>query len=320
MSFKIIKDIEYELSDLYRYIRPYTIPLEEETLISKLGCVIREYLYESIEFKVNCRIGIDDRLISCCSSLLLLDNNNSSLSTNKKKKHRDLPIEHYSNTDFYVAFNVRRAQSWEEPNAVLFRFDKYGKRSISNQDNKISQRGIQLDFLAKKQLKCMVMATYIKPKSSKSSSRKSKKRRQSAQPMNFKHQQHHQASSTDAVNPMYNTPKWGYGSSKSHNITASGNPHKARNKMRHNGHNGHNGTGGFYGGSTPTEIPSNLAIIYPQDNLLWSYYKNKAKIIEQNQWMPIVSLWRQSQPNVVYMLRGSNKKSLSNPSDITNKV
>jgi len=181
----------------------------------------------------------------------------------------------------------------------------------------------------------MVMATYIKPKSK--SSRKSKKRRQSAQPIDFK--KHQQVSSADSVTSAY--PKWGY-NSKSHNIAISprqklqssrlasldskpisANPHRhsARMNGMHNRPNrrARNGTGNLYGGSTPTEIPSNLAIIYPQDNLLWSYYKNKAKIIEQNQWMPIVSLWRQSKPNIVYMLRGSNKKALSNQSDTTNK-
>merc|ERR1712154_359801 len=136
--------------------------------------------------------------------------------------------------------------------------------------------GIHLDFLAKKRLECIIMATYIKPKGFKKTKRK--KRRASAKPFDFDHQL-----------PTSIAPKWGY--SKSQNMGTS-----RISKM-----------------GNPAPIPSDVAMIYPQDNLLWSYFKNRAKIIDQNAWLPIVSLWRQNKSNIIYMLRGSNKKkSISN--------
>eukprot|EP01084_Bolivina_argentea_P072515 131671_1 len=115
-------------------------------------------------------------------------------------------------------------------------------------------------------------------------------------------------------------PKFGY-NPRSHvfrrsqmaqqHIKNNTNPYRNNKGNNMNNHFDRRGKrNGFYG-ATPTAIPTNLAIIYPQDNLLWSYFKNKAKIIDQNAWLPIVSLWKQDAPNIIYMLRGQNKGSLS---------
>eukprot|EP01083_Nonionella_stella_P064785 169171_1 len=237
----------YVLADLYRYVRAYQIPLEEPSVLSELGCIVREYMYNPIELKINCRMGRDDRLISCCVSLLPLRNASVSSSMRKRKKKQSCngtPI------DFYAVFNVRRAQSWNEPNPVLFRYPKYTK------SNDIS-RGTQLDFLAQKQISCVVMATPIP-----SQSRMRRKRRASAAqpPLESKHQ------------------------------------HAMLRQRSHGLHD-------------VSMIPSNTAIIYPQDTILWSYFNSKPKVLDQNAWLPIVSLWRQEESHLVYMLRGANKKA-----------
>ena len=47
------QEVMYQLSDLYLYIRPFGTPLESPCLLSRLGDIIRQYVYQTIEFKRN---------------------------------------------------------------------------------------------------------------------------------------------------------------------------------------------------------------------------------------------------------------------------
>eukprot|EP01084_Bolivina_argentea_P271537 462088_1 len=262
-----LQRICYNLNDLHRYIRRYEIPLEPETTLSKIGSIIRQYLYKKIEFKVNCKVGMNDRLISCCASLLPL---NTSVSSRKKKQQTIDP-----STDFYIAFNIYRSQSIQsttEPNAILFKYPNY---TNIKETNKEFCRGIQLDFLAQKQLQFLAITTPIKP-----IKYKHKKRRGSFERIKYPIKTKLITSQSKPLNKKRLKP-----------LSANYRNQKLIQNI-------------------PNSINNNIAIIYPQNNLLWSIYKNKPKIIEHNAWLPIISLWKQNQTNILYMLRGENKKKI----------
>jgi len=336
---RIRKRRTYHLEDLYLYVRPYGLPLEEESSLSKIGYIVRQYLYDRIEFKVNCRMGMEDRLITCCSSLLPATHSSPSSSSsavshsfslrnkNKKKHYFD---DIASNTDFFVALNVRRAQSGDEPNPVLFTYPQYSESNLST-----SSRCIQLDFLVRKQIKCMVMATYIaEHKPSRKTSSKSRRGSSSAAASTKQHRTCTAPNSPALSSESNENPKFEYGSNSYTNgmrngttpdlpriapISISAKPFAKSKRVKFQSKTpraskpraGSNFNNNFaVNRNAPSMIPAHLAIIYPQDNILWSYFQNKARMIEQNAWLPILSLWRQHQPNIVYMLRGSNASCL----------
>lgn len=313
----------YTLLDICPYIQRFNVPLCTHSVLASIGKIISVFLgISSTKFKVNCQISNDEYLMNMQINTLSIIADEDKNSTSN-----------ISNNHFYVLFNIQNTVNRNIHHSLLYKYANYSgiSSSIATDDRRLFtrtssspnirhnksfnthtfnlednfERGSRLDFnIDGGAIDFIVFAQAKKYAFDHRNGRKIKHESGSKSLSSYLSMS--SFSSCSSFFPQTNNKYPMFHSMPSPNI----------NRNIHTKHSNHNNphsipeysqTNSYGNRNEYQSIHSDVAVIYPQNNILMTYFHGQSKILDNNCWQSILCLWRQTQSNIVYMLRGSKR-------------